>query len=68
MHTLVSPVLLRRGGFDEVGQDAESDPPDRELRESSEGERRGERHAVVGSDALGESELLKGAREDPLGV
>jgi hypothetical protein len=37
VHTFVTPVLLRRSGLDEIRQDPESDPPDAESTESSEG-------------------------------
>ena len=68
MHALVSSVLVGRSRLDEFGQDAERDPPDRELGESGERVWRGEGHTVVGSDALGEPELLEDTCEDPLGV
>lgn len=56
VHALVPRVLLRLPRFDELGDNAERDPPDRELGEP--GDRiRGEGVAVVGPDAPGEAEL-----------
>ena len=60
MHAFVSAVLLGFAGLDELGLDAERDPPDGEPGEA--GDRPGsERVAVVGTDALGETVLP----EDP---
>jgi hypothetical protein len=54
VHALVATILLRGGGLDEVGEDAELDPPDRELRQATERHGR-ERRTVVGADALRET-------------
>ena len=37
VHTFVPPVLMRTGWLDEIGQDAEFDPPDGEGTEAGQG-------------------------------
>jgi len=67
VHALVPTVLLGRGGLDEVGQDPEFDPPDREPGEACEGHG-SERRSVVGPDLIRESILSEEAPEDgPVG-
>lgn len=51
VHAFMAAVLLRLTRFDELGSDAERDPPDRELGESCDG-RGSEGMAVVRPDAL----------------
>src|SRR5437867_12715969 len=49
MHPFMPAVLIRAPGLDELRQDAETDPPRRELRQA--GQRGGgERHAVVAAN------------------
>ena len=52
VHSLVSTVLFGMTGLDELGIDAESDPPDGESAESTDG-RGGEGHSVVGANDVG---------------
>ena len=63
MHPFVATVLLWGSRLDEVGQDAELDPPDRELRQSTQ-RHGGERHAVIGADAVRQPELVEESVED----
>jgi len=49
VHALVPAVLFGMGGFDQLGVDAEADPPDRQQREAAQ-RGGGERHTVVGAD------------------
>ena len=65
MHPFVAAILLGGGGLDELGADAELEPPDAELREATK-RARGERLAVIGADARGEAILAKEAAEDQL--
>lgn len=58
MHAFVPAILLRLAGFDELGQDADRDPADRELREPGDGAR-GKGVAVVGADPLRQTVLLE---------
>ena len=51
MHPLLPPVLLRARRLDELGEDPEPDPPDRERRESAQGTG-GEGDAVIRPDEL----------------
>jgi hypothetical protein len=67
MHALVPAVLLRGAGLDEIGDDAEADPPDRERGEAPEG-LGGEGDAVIGADAPGEAVLAEEALEDGPGL
>jgi hypothetical protein len=62
VHAFVPGVLLGLTGLDELGSDAEPDPPDGELGEASEGGG-GEGMTVVGADALGEAELAEEVAE-----
>jgi hypothetical protein len=66
MHVLVLAVLVRAGGFDELGGDAEPDEPDRERGEAAEGVG-GEGRSVVGPDPLRETVLAEEPLEDLLG-
>ena len=52
VHAFVTAVLVRGGGLDEVGQNAELDPPDGQARETTQGRGR-EGRTVVGADPLG---------------
>ena len=63
MHALVSTVLLRVGGFDELGVNPETDPPDGESREATQ-RGGGEGHPVVGADDLRKAVLLEEPQED----
>jgi hypothetical protein len=65
MHPFVAAILLGRGGLDELGADAELEPPDAKLREAPEGAR-GEWLAIVRADARGEAVRAKQAAEDQL--
>jgi len=58
MHAFMAPVLVRFAGFDELGPDAERDPPDGELREAGDGAGR-EGGPVVGADTLRQTVLLE---------
>ena len=60
VHALVSAVLFRMTGLDEFRIDPESDPPDRETTQSSNG-RGGEGHSIVGANDFGKSVLLEEA-------
>jgi len=66
MHALVAAVLVRLSGLDELGGDAEGDPPHGELGEASDGGG-GEGMAVVGADPLGEAQLPEQMFEAPDG-
>jgi hypothetical protein len=58
VHALVARVLLRFAGLDEFGCNAEGDPPDGELGEAAP--RSGsEGNAIVGADALRQTELTE---------
>lgn len=63
VHPLVSTVLLRVGGFDELGVNPETDPPDGESREATE-RGGGEGYPVVGADDPRKTVLLKEPQED----
>src|SRR2546422_243927 len=68
VHPLVPAILLGVGRLDELGLNAEPDPPDRERREPSQ-RVRGERRAVVRADPLGQPVAVKQARKDgPTGL
>jgi hypothetical protein len=67
VHALVATVLLRGAGLDEIGQDAEADPPDRERRQAAEG-LGGEGHAVIGADPPGQTIRAEEALEDWAGL
>jgi hypothetical protein len=62
VHPLVAAVLLRGGRFDQLGADAEPNPPHRQRGQASERGRR-EGHAVVGPNHVGQAVLLKEAQE-----
>jgi hypothetical protein len=66
VHAFVATVLLGLTGFDEIGQDAELDPPDGEARETAQGHG-GEGRAVISANALWETELTEGPGEDGTG-
>jgi len=66
MHPLVTAVLLRMGGLDQLGEDPEPDPPDGEPRETPDGGGR-EGSSVVGADPSGQTVLAEEALEDGLG-
>jgi len=67
VHAFVAAVVLRLAGLDELGEDAEADPPDREGGEAAEGVG-GEGGTVVGADALRQAVLAKEALEDGSGA
>ena len=67
VHAFVAAVLLGFAGFDEFGQDAETNPPGRERRESGEGVG-GERGAVIGADPFGQAVFVEESREDGFGA
>ena len=54
-------------GLDEIGQDAEADPPDREGREAAEG-LGGEGHAVIRADPPGQAVRAEEPLEDGAGL
>jgi hypothetical protein len=62
VQALVPPVLLRRAGLREVGQDAQAHPPDAQRREPRERDGR-ERDAVVAADARRQPVLAEQALE-----
>lgn len=63
VHALVSTVLLRVGGFDELGVNPQTDPPDGESRETTQrGGRKG--HPVVGPNNPRKTVLLEKPPED----
>lgn len=62
MEAFMAAVLFGVGRFDELGGNAELNPPDTEGGEAAKGLGR-ERDAVVGADAVGEAVLAKEARE-----
>ena len=66
MHSLVACVLLRMRRLDELGEDPQADPPDRELGEPSDGGG-GKGSSVVGADDPGKSVFLEEPHEDGLG-
>ena len=68
MHALVSPVLFGMAGRDPLEPNAEAQPPDRELAEPVERMGRSEGHAVVGTNRVGQAEVLEGALEDGKGI
>jgi hypothetical protein len=60
MHTLMTTVLLRFAGLDEIGQHAELNPPGRQARQSRK-RVSGERRTIVATDESGETEFPKDA-------
>jgi len=67
VHALVSAVLVRAGGFDQLGTDPELDPVDRELGETGDGDG-GEGHPVVALDDIGKPVDPEEAIEPAQGV
>lgn len=67
VHALVCAVLLGLAGVDQFAADAETDPPDGQPGEPAQGIR-GEGHAVVGSDAFGQSVRLEETPEGAQGI
>jgi hypothetical protein len=49
VHSLVTPVLLRPPGLDQLGEDAQANPPDRESTQPADGGG-SERCSIVGAD------------------
>src|SRR5213594_1024527 len=65
---LVPAILLGLSGLDELGLNAEPDPPDRERRQPSQ-RIRGERRAVVRADPFGQPVAAKQSPKDgPTGL
>lgn len=58
VHSLVPSVLLRRGGFGQLREDSQFDPPDGEPGEPAEGDA-GEGRAVVRADDPGQAVFLE---------
>ena len=58
MHAFVASVLLWFSGLDELGDDAEADPPDGQLGDAPEGVG-SEGWSVVGADAVGQAVFLE---------
>src|SRR5215813_13408189 len=67
MHALVGAVLLRTGGRDALVHDPELHPPDVQGGQTMDA-RRGERHAVVRADGVGQSNLAKQFAEERLDI
>jgi hypothetical protein len=63
MHTLMPAILLWMTGLDALEGEAQTQPPHRKLGEVEQRVGRGERHAIVGTDADGQAALLKQARK-----
>jgi hypothetical protein len=63
MHTLMPAILLWMTGLDALDGEAQTQPPHRKLGEVEQRVGRGERHAIVGTDADGQAALLKQARK-----
>ena len=61
------PFWCGDAGLDEIGQDAEADPPDGERREPAE-RLGGEGDAVIGVDPLGQAVRAEQALEDGTGL
>lgn len=68
MHAFVAAVLLRMAWLDALDVDAEPEPPDRQPRQIEQSVGTGEGHAIVGSDRLGQAELLEAALEHGEGI
>ena len=66
MPACMAAVLLGCARRDELGADAQADPPGREVRESTQGVG-GQGHPVVGTDALGYTARVDAAGEHGLG-
>jgi len=54
VHALMAAVLLRVTGLYALNADAQSQPPDRQTREVEKTVGRSERHAVIGTNRLGQ--------------
>src|SRR5579872_4566422 len=72
VHAFMPAVLLGMARFDALDADAQSQPPDRKLREIEQTVRRGEGHAIVRANgprqpALSE-ETLKGCKRRLFGI
>jgi hypothetical protein len=65
MHVLVLAVLVRAGGLDQLGGDADPDEPDRERGEAAEGVG-GEGSSIIRPDPLRETVLAEEPLEDLL--
>jgi hypothetical protein len=66
VHALMATVLLRLTGLDELGQDAQADPPGRKRRQTRQAHG-GERCAVVRANARGQAVLSEDPHEYGLG-
>jgi hypothetical protein len=66
-HALVAAVLLRRGRLDEIREDSELDPPDRQPGEAAERLGR-EGHPGIGANSLRQVVGAKEALEDRSGL
>ena len=60
VHPLVAAILLGVAGFDELGGDAQADPPNGEAAQSADGRRR-KGHTVVGTNDGREAVFLEQA-------
>lgn len=63
MHAFMAAVLLWFTRFDELGHDAQLDPPCGQMGEAGQGVG-GKGHAVVSADALGQAKFLEQTSED----
>src|SRR5215831_3969879 len=61
MHAFMATVLLRMAGLDSLNGNAEPQPPNGESAQVEQTIGRGERHAVVGTNGLGQAAFLKQA-------
>ena len=61
MHAFMAAVLLRMTRLDSLDGNAEAQPPDGESAQVEETIGRGEGHAVVGTNGLGQAALFKQA-------
>jgi hypothetical protein len=68
MHAFVSAVLLWLTGLNALDVDAEAQPPHREFAQTEQRVGAGERVAIVGTNRLGQAELLEGALKRGEGV
>jgi hypothetical protein len=67
MQALMTAILVRFARCNELRQDTQAHPPCRQLGQPGEGVG-GERHTVVGADALWQAECFEHTREDRLGL
>jgi hypothetical protein len=65
VESLVAAILLGMAGEDELGEDADPDPPDVEPRQAVDG-LGSERGAVVGANDVGQAELAKSPLKEGL--